>query len=186
MARFIYIDNSNVFIEGQRVAAVNGGYALDMDDAQRRGIFYGGYRLDFGKLYNFLTRNGDPEIKRVALFGSRPPPNDSLWEIAKRKGFEPIIEDRSPSNREKKIDTGIVVAMMEDAYKRADKVADSFTLVAGDSDYVPAVRALIESGFTVNITFWRHASRELQRTGSKFIDMDPHFNALALKDERKT
>jgi len=180
MARFIYIDNSNVFIEGQRVAAVSVGYALDMDDAQRRGIFYGGYRLDFGKLYNFLTGNGDPEIKRVALFGSRPPDNDSLWAVARSKGFEPIIEDRSPSNREKKIDTGIVVAMMEDAYKRADKSADSFTLVAGDSDYVPAVRALIETGFTVNVAFWRHASRELQRTSSKFIDMNPHFDALAL------
>ena len=178
MARFIYIDNSNVFIEGQRVAAVNGGYALDMDDAQRRGIFYGGYRLDFGKLYNFLTRNGDPEIKRVALFGSRPPPNDSLWAMAKKKGFEPIIEDRNPSNQEKKIDTGITVAMVMDALKRADKSADEFTLVGGDSDFVPAVRELVKDGFTVNVAFWDHASNELKRACSRFISMNAHFDEL--------
>lgn len=178
MARFVYIDNSNVFIEGQRVAAVVRGFAMGMRDAQQRGIFHPAYRLDFGKLHDFLTRNGAPEIKRLALFGSRPPPNDSLWAIAKKKGFEPIIEDRNPSNQEKKIDTGITVAMVVDAFKRADKSADEFTLVGGDSDFVPAVRELVDDGFTVNVAFWDHASGELKRACSRFISMNPHFEEL--------
>ena len=180
MARFIYIDNSNVFIEGQRVAAVAGGYALDMDDAQRRGIFHAAYRLDFGKLHDFLTRNGEPDIKRLVLFGSRPPPNDSLWAVAKRRGFEPVIENRNASNREKKIDTGIVMAMSKDAYTRADKATDIFTLVGGDGDYVPAVRTLVEDGFTVNVIFWDHASHEIKRACSEFVPMNPHLEELAL------
>ena len=180
MARFVYIDNSNVFIEGQRVAAVRGGYALDMEDAQRRGIFHAAFRLDFGKLHAFLTRNGEPGIKKLMLFGSRPPPNDSLWQMAESKGFEPVIEDRNVNNREKKIDTGIVAAMMRDAFRNADPAADSFTLVAGDSDYVPAVKLLMEEGFTVNVVFWDHASYELRQTCSRFITMNPHFDDLAV------
>jgi len=62
MAKFIYIDNSNVFIEGQRVAAVRKGKALDMVDAQTRGVFHHDYRLDFGKLYRFLASNGAPAV----------------------------------------------------------------------------------------------------------------------------
>ena len=180
MARFVYIDNSNVFIEGQRVAAVLNGNALDMQDAQRRGIFNAGYRLDFGKLHNFLTRNGDPKIKRMVLFGSRPPPNDSLWEKAKQSGFEPVIEDRNVANREKKIDTGIVTAMLEDSYDAANKADDVFTLVAGDSDYVPGVTSLVNRGFVVRVVFWDHASKELQDVCTDFVSMNPHFNDLAL------
>jgi len=180
VAKFIYIDNSNVFIEGQRVAAVRNGKALDMADAQTRGVFHHDYRLDFGKLYRFLASNGDPAVGRAVLFGSRPPPNDSLWAIAKSEGFELAIEDRNAENREKKIDTGIVTAMTKDAYTRADKSADMFTLVAGDGDYVPVVRTLVEDGFTVNVTFWDHASRELQNTAGSFMPMNPHFDALAL------
>ena len=180
MARFVYIDNSNVFIEGQRVAAVNGGHALDMDDAQRRNIFHAGYRLDFGKLRAFLTSNGESEIGKLTWFGSHPPPNDSLWAIAKKEGFEPIIEDRNAANREKKIDTGIVAMMMKDAYTRAEKFNDSFTLVGGDGGYVPVVKTLITDGFQINIAFWDHASNELKRECIRFISMNPYFEKLTL------
>jgi uncharacterized LabA/DUF88 family protein len=96
------------------------------------------------------------------LFGSRPPANDSLWTLAKRAGFEVVVEERNVQNKEKKIDTGIVAAMVRDAYTRADKDGDTITLVAGDADYVPAVRQLIEDGYTVEVVFWGHASQELK------------------------
>ncbi len=181
MARFIYVDNSNVFIEGQRVAAVSNGNALDIQDAIRRQIFDPGYRLDFGKLYEFVASNGDTDTGRAMLFGSRPPPNDSLWAIAESAGFELVIEDRNVANREKKIDTGIVTAMLEHAFTQADTSEDKFILVAGDGDYVPAVTCLVKRGFTVDVVFWQHASRELKTACSSFIEMDPHFEYLSRK-----
>ena len=180
MAKFIYVDNSNVFIEGQRVAAVKNGYALDMQDANRRRIFDSSYRLDFGKLYHFISKNGNSGAERAVLFGSRPPPNDSLWAVAESAGFEPRIEDRNASNKEKKIDTGIVTAMLKDSYKEADASKDQFVLVAGDSDYVPAVQDLIENRFEVTVIFWRHASQELKNACSRFTEMDTHFSELSL------
>ncbi len=179
MAKFIYVDNSNVFIEGQRVAAVKNGYALNIQDALNRQIFDPSYRLDFGKLYGFVASNGNLDAERAILFGSRPPPNDSLWAVAKSAGFELVIEDRNIANKEKKIDTGIVTMMIGDSYTRAKSSKDKFILVAGDGDYVPAIVNLIERGFTVEVVFWQHASQELKTVCSNFVEMNPHFADLS-------
>lgn len=179
MAKLIYADNSNVFIEGQRVSAVENGNALNIHDAINRQIFDHSYRLDFGKLYHFVVNNGSTDVECAMLFGSRPPPNDTLWAIAESAGFEPVIEDRNPGNKEKKIDTGIVAAMFEHAYTQADKSKDIFVLVAGDGDYVPAVARLVDAGFRVDVAFWNHASQELQRVCSNFIEMNPYFRDLS-------
>ncbi len=179
MAKFIYVDNSNIFIEGQRVAAVRNGLALDIQDSTSRQIFDSSYRLDFGKLYEFVASNGDPGTGRAILFGSRPPPNDSLWAIAKSAGFEPVIVDRNIANKEKKIDTGIVTMMLDDSYTRADASTNKFILVAGDGDYVPAINSLIARGFTVDVMFWQHASRDLKTACSNFVEMNPHFADLS-------
>jgi hypothetical protein len=54
MADWIYVDNSNVFIEGQRVHAVQQGMALSIHDAMQNRIVDPGYRISFGKLYQFI------------------------------------------------------------------------------------------------------------------------------------
>jgi uncharacterized LabA/DUF88 family protein len=178
MAEFVYVDNSNVFIEGKRVSAVEKGLAMNIFDAMNNKILDNAYRLDFGKLHNFVAGNDPAKIRRATLFGSRPPQNDSLWQIAKNVGFETVIEDRNVSNKEKKIDTGIVSAMTRDAYKNVDKAADTLTLVAGDADFVPPVRMLIEDGYRVEVVFWEHAAKELKETCSKFISLNPYLTVL--------
>jgi uncharacterized LabA/DUF88 family protein len=178
MAEFVYVDNSNVFIEGKRVSAVENGLAMNIYDAMNNRILDHAYRLDFGKLHNFVVGNDPTKIRRATLFGSRPPKNDSLWQIARNAGFETIIEDRNVSNKEKKIDTGIVSIMTRDAYKRVDKTADVLTLVAGDADFVPPVRMLIEDGYRVEVVFWEHAARELKETSSRFVSLNPYLAVL--------
>lgn len=158
MAELVYVDNSNVWIEGKRVAAVKNGMALSIHDAIAQNIFDNNYRMDFGRLHDFVAGNDLSQIKRAALFGSRPPKNDSLWSMARKHGFETVIEDRNARNREKRVDTGIVTMMMKDAYTLADKKKDTLTLVAGDGDYVPTFKALIADGFTVDVAFWGHYS----------------------------
>jgi hypothetical protein len=59
-------------------------------------------------------------LKGVALFGSTPPPSDSIWTIAKKAGFELHLEERQVQNKEKKIDTGFATMMTRDAYKFGD------------------------------------------------------------------
>ncbi len=56
-------------------------------------------------------------------------------------------------------------------------------LVAGDGDFVPAVRQIVEDGYKVEVVFWNHASKELKelRGLAKFISLDEHLEYLRLK-----
>jgi uncharacterized LabA/DUF88 family protein len=175
---FVYVDNSNVFIEGRRVSAVAQGLAPDIYEAMRSQILDPYYTIDFGKLHEFVAGVDKTQIARASLFGSRPPPNDSIWTFAKKAGFEVVLTDRNFQNKEKKVDTGIVTAMMKDAYKRADAKKDILTLVAGDGDFVPTIEELKKDGYTVELVFWDHASPELKNTASKFVSLNPHLKHL--------
>ncbi|MEO0691450.1 MAG: NYN domain-containing protein [Pseudomonadota bacterium] len=180
MADWIYVDNSNVFIEGKRVSAVRDGYALDVYDAMENRILDNDWRMSFGKLYEFVAGKNNNETARAMLFGSRPPDNDAIWNIARQAGFEVITQDRNAANKEKKIDTGIVAAMTRDAYRNAD-IGDTFTIVSGDGDYLPAVEQLISDGFTVDVVFWDHASQELKDACSTFTSLNPHLDLLRIQ-----
>lgn len=177
MADWIYVDNSNVFIEGKRVSAVKLGLAPDIWDAFHYRILDNDYRMSFGKLYEFVAGQNRADTARAMLFGSRPPENDAIWDIAKRAGFEVVTHDRNVANKEKKIDTGLVAALTRDAYRNA-KPGDIFTIVSGDNDYVPAVQQLRDDGFQVDVVFWSHADKELRETASNFISLDDHLDNL--------
>ncbi|MES1950499.1 hypothetical protein S4A8_06558 [Salinisphaera sp. S4-8] len=180
MADYIYVDNSNLYIEGRRVSAVQQGGAESIYEAMNLGILDHGYTISFGKLHQFLTGDDLSKIKRVALFGSRPPPNDGIWQFAERAGFELHLEDRNIANKEKKIDTGVATLITKDAYKCGDADADVFTLVSGDADYVPTIKALAEDGYRVEVVFWDHAAKELKDVASKFVSLDEHLEHLRL------
>lgn len=169
MSEYVYVDNSNVFIEGKRLAAELRGHPHDLDFS---------FRLDFGELYDFIAEHNPTKIRRALLLGSRPPQNDNVWNVAERAGFEVVVLDRNRKNQEKKIDTGIVAAMVRDAYTRVDKAQDVITLIAGDSDYVPAVQLLVDDGFQVEVVFWSSASSELKSVCSRFIELDKHLKDL--------
>lgn len=182
---YIYVDNSNLYIEGRRVSAVAQGLADNIVEAMQLGILDHGYTISFGKLHEFVCGKDNNQIKRAALFGSRPPPNDSIWQYAEKAGFELHLEDRNYANKEKKIDTGIATLLTKDAYKsdgyknnKPDQ--DTFVLVAGDSDYVPTIKELQADGFIVEVVFWNHAARELRDVASKFIGIDQYLEALRL------
>ncbi|MEZ5935844.1 MAG: NYN domain-containing protein [Alphaproteobacteria bacterium] len=179
MADWIYVDNSNVFIEGKRVSAVAAGMALDIYQAMNNQILDHTYSFSFGKLYEFIAGSQREQVARAMLFGSRPPPNDAIWQIAKRAGFEVVVHDRNAANKEKKIDTGIVTEMTWDAGRHA-KDGDVFTIVAGDSDYVPTVNKVREAGFQLDVVFWDHAANELKASCSNFISLNQHLETLRL------
>jgi uncharacterized LabA/DUF88 family protein len=67
-----------------------------------------------------------------------------------------------------------------DAYKFGNAKDDLFVLVAGDSDYVPTIKALQGDGFQVEVVFWNHASRELIEVASAFVGLDKHLEDLRL------
>lgn len=182
---YIYVDNSNLYIEGRRASAIAQGLADNIIQAMNEGILDHAYTISFGKLHEFLCSTDKRQIKRAALFSSRPPPNDGSWQYAKKAGFELHLEDRNYANKEKKIDTGIATLLTKDAYKSdaykdGTPEQDTFMLVVGDSDYVPTIKELRQDGFTVEVVFWNHASRELKEAASKCIGLDGFLETLRL------
>jgi uncharacterized LabA/DUF88 family protein len=180
VSNYLYVDNSNVWIEGMHVSAVASGLAPDIWTAQEHKICDYGWKVDFGRLHEFAG-GPDGEIGRAILYGSRPPANDSLWNIARHKGFEVIVHERNASNREKKIDTNIVADMITDSYELMKPGRDEITLVSGDKDYVPAIEKLRARGYDFHVVFWEQAAGELKRAATRFISLNAYLEHLRLR-----
>jgi uncharacterized LabA/DUF88 family protein len=179
MSNYLYVDNSNVWIEGMHVSAAAEGKAPDIWTALNHRICNYDWKIDFGKLYEFAG-GCSSEVGRAALYGSRPPANDSLWAIAKQKGFDVIVHDRNVAGKEKKVDANIVTDIVSDSYELMTLGEDEITLVAGDADYVPMIENLRVRGFEFHVVFWDHASKELKEAASKFISLNPYLEHLRL------
>ncbi|MGB8528568.1 MAG: NYN domain-containing protein, partial [Rhodoplanes sp.] len=169
MTNYIYVDNSNIYIEGCRIQAVKAGLATNIFDAMNKGVVDHTWNLDYGRLYEFFCQPGD-----VARLWGSPPPGDSFWEMVKRKGWEIKIYDKNIRNKEKKVDVAIGYAMSKDAFTRVGKAKDVLTLVAGDKDHEPAVLDLKQEGFNVEVAFWGQAASELKAAATKFINLDQY------------
>jgi uncharacterized LabA/DUF88 family protein len=176
MKNYLYVDNSNVWIEGMHVAAVSRGLAPDIWTAHDQQICDVTWKIDFGRLFEFA--GGDKsQVGRAVLYGSRPPPNDTLWKMAEKKGFEVVVYDRNAANKEKKIDTSIATDVIADSYERMAK-DDEVTLVAGDKDYVPVAKKIVSRGMKFTVMFWDHAAQELKDTASEFISLNQYLDHL--------
>jgi hypothetical protein len=53
VANLLYVDNSNVWIEGMHVSAVESGMAPNVWSAQTNRICDNSWKLDFGRLFQF-------------------------------------------------------------------------------------------------------------------------------------
>ena len=117
-----------------------------------------------------LQEGPDLPNSSCKAFWFKPPLNDSLWNAAKKNGFEVVTEERSYfTNKEKKIDSEICTAIMEDSYEAMHSGQDEVILVAGDRDYVPTAESLKRRGITFSVCFWDHAARELKDVADHFI-----------------
>jgi hypothetical protein len=172
---YTYVDNSNLFIEGQRLAAIKKGLALDLEDAIDRRIFDFGWNVDYGKLHKFLC--GDKyEVGCAKLWGSLPP-EDSFWQMVESRGWQVFTYARS-YGKERKVDSAIAYHIGKDAVT-LDKAASEITLVAGDKDHVPAIEDLLKEGYNVSVAFWDHAAQELKDlVGGKFFSLNKWHDHL--------
>lgn len=170
MRNYVYVDNSNLFIEGQRVSAVKRGLAPNIIEAMNKGILDFDWNLEYGRLYEIVCGEKS-DVAGARLWGS-PPPGDSFWDMVKRKGWGVQIYDRNFAGKEKKVDTAIAYQMSKDAYTVVDRKTSEITLVAGDKDYAPAVEDLVKEGFHVTVAFWGHAAKDLRTAASEFCDLD--------------
>jgi uncharacterized LabA/DUF88 family protein len=77
-------------------------------------------------------------VYKAILVGSTPPQSDSIWEAARKGGFEVITHERAPSGKEKAVDTEIVAKGAEIVCTMTEKAV--LKLLSGDRDFIPFVK----------------------------------------------
>ena len=180
MVLFVYVDNSNLWIEGMRVSAVKKGLVKNAWEAMRDKVVDQSWTYDFGKLYEAICPD-TAQIGRSSLFGSRPPENDSIWELARSSGFEVTLFDRNKQNKEKEVDVAIATQIVADSYEyMKPERGDRLVLVSGDRDYVPPIKQLAARGLPASVVFWDHATaKDLREAAYDFTPLDPLFEHLS-------
>ncbi|KAM0431502.1 hypothetical protein ACHAPT_005480 [Fusarium lateritium] len=151
----IYIDNSNVWIQGQRASAEKHRLQVKLDPT---------WRFDAGRLQNVLTQNcGLPPDEEttviVDLYGSTPPPVDTIWKAIESHNVTVHTFERSSwTGREKEVDAEIIAASVSDAADLFHAgVSSTFIIVSGDKDLLRAVLRIAARGFEVHVWSWRNA-----------------------------
>jgi len=167
---FLFIDDSNIFIEGQRTAATR-----DPGDSSARERF----RIDFGRLIEWIAEGRT--IKDVYLVGSRPPAVDSFWKILEKKGIRSQVFDRQ-AGREKGVDHDLVAEMVETSILQ-EKEEGVLVLVAGDGDYRSTLDRVNKKGWQLEVYFWSSGCSPLIRNTPWYINLDLHFKEFCFLEK---
>jgi uncharacterized LabA/DUF88 family protein len=113
-------------------------------------------RFDFAKL---LAKLADGRKRKAFLVGSRPPPQDSVWEMARANGFDVMTHERDSKNKEKAVDTELVArGTLAIATTPSPAV---LVIASGDRDFIPLVNVAHELKWEVDVRFLQrvHATR---------------------------
>ncbi len=181
MRSYIFVDNSNIFIEGQKAAAM-------AENSETQGKLY---RLDFGRLFRYLTPKGSTAFFQLdselfpKLYGSEPPPLDTLWQILKQMGVGLKVFQRNPRGIEKRVDAALIIDVSRLVYKLQPKPDGEIVIVAGDLDYYDLVGLAKGAGWNVRIVCWRHATAGPLQSLSAFEDLTPQIKTVGFFERFK-
>lgn len=177
---YVFIDDSNLWIMGQRAHAKK----LEGVNIDPR------FRVDLGRLLNLITKNCN--LSGAFLYGSTPPPNDSVWDAARAKNFEVKIFERSNSGHEKEVDAAMISDITEHLcrikYGMSGFHDILFILVTGDRDYKYTIEKCLRENVYVELWSWedsmavqykRLANSEKLFTTKKLNDFEDQFSYTA-------
>ena len=157
---YTFFDNSNIWIQGKRVSGTKVSPPVRSNAR---------YRIDYGKLLLHVV-DGRMPFKEPRLYGSEPPPNDSLWTVLRNKGFDVQVFKRNNFNKEKGLDMKVGLDMQRLIFTEA--TPGTIALVAGDADYVPVIDELRANNWTVEVWYWSHAAKALKGAADRFESLD--------------
>lgn len=148
----IYIDNSNLWIEGRKTYAKKKGLDTRTDPT---------WRFDVGSLKTTLLKkitllSGNIEVK-TNLYGSRPPPVDTVWEAIKCHEVYVHTSKRSTwTGGEKGVDQQLTAdAAFQVSADYYTEVSSEYIIVSGDRDLLSAVNKIADNGFPVHVWSWK-------------------------------
>ena len=178
---YIFVDNSNIFIEGQKAAA-------KAENSEVAGKLY---RVDFGRLFAFLRPRGNECFFSLGgedfpkLYGSEPPPLDSLWKILGKMGVSLKIFRKNPRGLEKRVDAALIWDYSRLILELQKTPDGELVIVAGDADYYDLIERGKERRWKVRIVCWRHATAQIVQRLPQFEDLTPHLKQVGFFERYK-
>ncbi len=158
---YVFVDNSNVWIEGKKVAG-----RLRKPQIPSNGR----YRIEYGTLLQHVLDGRDlAAVPR--LYGSEPPPNDSVWKVIRARGFDVKVFKRNIFNREK----GVDMRMGLDIGRLAltEPAPATVVIVAGDADFVQVVDDAHAPKWKVEAWYWGNCAGDLRKAVDRFESLNP-------------
>ena len=182
---YIYIDNSNLWIQGRKTHAALAGLPDDPT-----------WRFDAGEVKRILLSKctrikvalGQKNV-RTYLYGSTPPPVDTVWLAIEQQNVEVKTFERNfYSGREKKVDGQLIADAVMDTMKAHYECIDSeFIIVSGDSDISTAVEKIMENNFPVHVWSWKNglAKEYFHHKYEKahIHELDEHIDEISFRSE---
>ena len=144
----IFVDDSNIWIEAKKLQGRAKGFKANEDHR---------VRIDMGKLADLIADGRC--VQEGVLYGSEPPPVDTVWKKIREKGWRVNSQRRSlTTGKEKKVDTSLATDVTETAILTPLHERTTIVVVSGDSDMIPALdKILKQERWKIEIYMWRHA-----------------------------
>ena len=173
---FIYWDNSNIFIEAQRLAEIRNDHV----DARYR------VRINFENLYRLA--HSDRPVAKAMVAGSVPPELRQLWTRLENMGVAVRLFNRIRNDLgEQEIpDRLLKLQMLEDAM---DYDPGIVVLLTGDgagymegSGFHSTLERMHRRGWKVEILSWAHSSnyrmKEWAQANGVFVALDDFYDSI--------
>ena len=169
---YAFVDNSNVWIEGKKVA---GRKARPPVPSNYR------YRVEYGKLLEHIL-DGRELAAVPKLYGSEPPPNDSLWNLIRAKGYDVTVFKRNIFKKEKGLDMRMGLDIGRLVIK--ERPVGTVVMVAGDADYVQVAIDAHTEGWKIESWYWSNAARTLKTAVDRFESLNPFLYTIGFDSRR--
>lgn len=163
---FIYVDDSNMWIEAKKLAAKQ----LNLNCVEDPRL-----RLDLGKVSDVVASGR--EVAWGVLYGSEPPPIDTVWEKIRERGWEVKTSKRSTfTNKEKQVDHQMV-ADITALVSHKSVTKGKVVIVSGDADVIPAIKEGLAKNWSFEIWMWEKSIskklKDLEKENPKLLTISP-------------
>ena len=175
---FIYWDNSNIFIEAQRIAEERNEHV----DARYR------VRINFDNMLRLA--HADRPMRKALAAGSVPPEMRQLWNRMENQGVQVSLYNRIRSDLgEQEIpDQRLQLEMMKDALTHADDPGIVVLLTGDGAGYFEgigfqsALELMHQRGWRVEVLSWTHSCnfrmRQWVEENGVFVALDDFYDSI--------
>ena len=170
----ILVDNSNLFIGGQKLSAQRDGHG-------RNGEADHTWRLSYDNLFDYLA-NGR-EVQQAIMVGSESEEHPGPWRAARKNGFQVIVHERTPGRGEKCADTELVVRGAE--LIATAEVPMTLVVASGDRDMVPLIDAAHRHDWDVELCAFTNSydpEGELAKAADHVRPLDEAFEKIGFNE----